>query len=275
MHKVLLVEDNQAAREGLSQLLGLSGFSVTTANDGVEALERLNEQSFDVMLLDIWLPRMNGLELLEQLRDKPNLPKVIVMTADDSPETLLLTLRKQAYQFVSKPVQPAALVELLRNTLAAPTGLPAMVVLSARPGWVEVLVPCARDVADRIQSYILQLELDLPQAVRETVGLVFRELLLDAMEWDGHLDPNRKVRIAFLRARRMLLYRIADAGSGFRVSDSPAGAAGRQADASVETTGHRDRAMGLRPGAIMARAQADEVLFNEARNEVVVVKYLD
>ena len=275
MHKVLLVEDNQAAREGLSQLLGRSGFSVTTANDGVEALEKLNEQSFDVMLLDIWLPRMNGLQLLEQLRDKPNQPKVIVMTADDSPETLLLTLRKQAYQFVSKPVQPAALVELLRNTLAAPTGLPAMVVLSARPGWVEVLVPCARDVADRIQSYILQLELDLPQAVRETVGLVFRELLLDAMEWDGHLDPNRKVRIAFLRARRMLLYRIADAESGFRVSDSPAGAAGRQADASVETIGHRGGDMGLRPGAIMARAQADEVLFNEARNEVVVVKYLD
>ncbi|MDO8793844.1 MAG: response regulator [Vicinamibacterales bacterium] len=271
----MLVEDNQAAREGLSQLLGLSGFSVTTANDGVEALEKLNEQSFDVMLLDIWLPRMNGLQLFEQLRDKPNQPKVIVMTADDSPETLLLTLRQQAYQFVSKPVQPAALVELLRNTLAAPTGLPAMVVLSARPGWVEVLVPCARDVADRIQSYILQLELDLPQAVRETVGMVFRELLLDAMEWDGHLDPNRKVRIAFLRARRMLLYRIADAGSGFRVSDSPVGAAGRQADTSVETTGHRGGDMGLRPGAIMARAQADEVLFNEARNEVVVVKYLD
>src|ERR1035437_4717502 len=135
MHKVLLVEDNQAAREGLSQLLGLSGFSVTTANDGVEALEKLSEQSFDVMLLDIWLPRMNGLQLLERLRDKPNQPKVIVMTGDDSPETLLLTLRQQAYQFVSKPVQPAALVELLRNTLAAPTGLPAMVVLSARPGW--------------------------------------------------------------------------------------------------------------------------------------------
>jgi CheY-like chemotaxis protein len=275
MHRILLVEDNQAAREGLSQLLGLSGFSVTTANDGVEALERLDEASFDLMLLDIWLPRMDGLQLLKEMSGKPNEPKVIVMTGDDSPETVLLTLRQQAYQFVSKPVEPAALLELLRNTLAAPTNLPAIVVLSARPGWVEVLVPCERNVADRIQSYISQLGLDLPQAIRDTVGLVFRELLLDAMESDGHLDPNRKVRIAFLRARRMLLYRIADAGSGFRASDSSAGAAGRQADAGVETAGVRAADMGLRPGAIMARAGADEVLFNEARNEVVVVKYLD
>src|SRR4051812_45321297 len=104
MHKVLLVEDNQAAREGLSQLLRLSGFFVTTASDGVEALDKLKQDSFDVMLLDIWLPRMNGLQLLKEIRDTPNEPKVVVMTGDDSPETALLTLRQQAYQFVSKPV---------------------------------------------------------------------------------------------------------------------------------------------------------------------------
>src|SRR5689334_12993783 len=109
MHKILLVEDNQSAREGLSQLLAGAGFDVTTASDGVEAMAQLNAHRFDVMLLDVWLPRMNGLQLLEQMRGIPDPPKVIVMTADDSPETALLTLRTHAYQIVSKPVQPAAL----------------------------------------------------------------------------------------------------------------------------------------------------------------------
>jgi CheY-like chemotaxis protein len=275
MHSILLVEDDRAALDGMSQLLKLAGFSVATARDGVAALARLKDQSFDVMLLDIWLPKMTGLELLAQLDDLPHQPKVIVMTGDDSQETLLLTLREHAYQFVRKPIQPQKLMDLIRRTLAAPSDLPAIVVLSASANWVEVLVPCALDVADRIQSYIRQLEIDLPREIRDTVGLVFRELLLDAMERNGHLDPNRRVRIAYLRAERMLLYRISDAGVGVSTSDPAKADARRHAGATTGTTQPPHGESRLRPGQLLALAQADELLFNEARNEVVVVKYLD
>ena len=266
MHKLLIVEDDGAAREGLGQLLTLSGFSVSTARDGVEALEKLSQQEFDLMLMDIWMPRMDGLQLLAQLRDASNPPHVIVMTADGSPETLMLTLRKRAYQFLTKPIQPEMLLERLCSTLALPPDQPAIVVLSARPGWVEVLAPCTPDVADRIQSYMLRLDANLPQEVRETVGRVFQELLLDAMEWPGPRHPGRNVRIIYFRARRMLLYRIVDAAH----ADSPVGATGRHADAPIDNAG---RDLTERSTALIARARADEVLFNE--NEVVVVKYLD
>jgi hypothetical protein len=215
---------------------------------------------------------MSGLELLGRLRDKPAQPKIIIMTADDSTETLLLSLRKEAHQFVRKPIEPTALLALVRSAVASPDE-PSIVVLSARPAWVELLVPCGHEVADRIQSYIVNLDVDLPREIRETMGVIFRELLLDAMEWDGHLDPNRKVRIAYLRAQKVLLYRITDAGDRFRSSDLPLAAA-RHTDTSL----HSDRRSGsnlLRPGALLARAEGDELLFNEARNEVVVVKYLD
>ena len=273
MPTILIVEDDRAAREGLCQLLTVAGFSVTAATDGAEALTKLEEQRFDMMLLDIWLPKISGLELLERLRDKPDQPKIIIITADDTPETLLLTLRKQAHQFVRKPIDPTALLALVRSAVASPPGEPAIVVLSARPAWVELLVSCGHEVADRIQSYIVNLDVDLPREIRETMGLVFRELLLDAMEWDGQLDPNRKVRIAYLRARKMLLYRIADAGYGFRSSDRHL-SADRHIAASLEHEG-RGRSNLLWPGALLARAQADELLFNEGRNEVAVVKYLD
>jgi CheY-like chemotaxis protein len=275
MHSILLVDDDRAALDGMSQLLKLAGFSVATARDGVGALAKLKDQRFDVMLLDIWLPKMTGLELLAQLDDLPHQPKVIVMTGDDSQETLLLSLREHAYQFVRKPIQPQKLMDLIRRTLAAPSDLPAIVVLSASANWVEVLVPCARDVADRIQSYIRQLEIDLPREIRDTVGLVFRELLLDAMERNGHLDPNCRVRIAYLRAERMLLYRISDAGVGVSPSDPAKADASRRAEPTTGTTQHPQVEPRLRPGQLLALAQADELLFNEARNEVVVVKYLD
>jgi CheY-like chemotaxis protein len=269
MPTILIVEDDRAARDGLSQLLTGAGFEVTTAADGEEALARLDDSPFDVMLLDIWVPKVNGLELLKRLGDRPGQPKIIITTADDTPETVLQALRKKAHQFVRKPIEPAALVSLVRSAVES-SGEPAIVVISARAAWVEVLVSCAREVVDRIQSYMVNLDVDLPLDIRENMGRVFRELLLDAMEWDGHLDPNRKVRIAYLRGQKMMLYRIADAGSGFRATDRPSPGA----TAPLPAPGSRAANNLLRPGALLARTQADELLFNEAGNEVAVVKYL-
>src|SRR5438093_521776 len=100
MATILIVEDDRAAREGLSQLLTAKGFDVTAAGDGAQALTKLDEQRFDLMLLDVWMPQISGLDLLERRHDKPDVPRILVMTADDTPETLLLTLRRQAHQFV-------------------------------------------------------------------------------------------------------------------------------------------------------------------------------
>src|SRR5438094_419094 len=82
--------------------------------------------------------------------------------------------------------------------------------LSAKPEWVELVVPCTREAVERIQSFVQQLEADLPQEVRDSVGLAFRELLMNGVEWGGQLDPTQRVRVSYVRTRRMLLYRIAD-----------------------------------------------------------------
>jgi anti-sigma regulatory factor (Ser/Thr protein kinase) len=133
-------------------------------------------------------------------------------------------------------------------------------------------VPCTQACADRVEGVIGALETDLPGDVRSAVGVAFRELLLDAMEGDGRFDPNRRVRISYLRARRMLMYRIADAGYGFRAEDLPHDA---EPPADAVTPGDGAFQPLMRPGLVVARQLADEVLVNEARNEVVLVKYLD
>ncbi len=67
MAKILVVEDNSNERNGLCRILERAGYDVRSAADGVEALQRIRDDKFDLLLVDIWMPRMNGLELLAQL----------------------------------------------------------------------------------------------------------------------------------------------------------------------------------------------------------------
>jgi anti-sigma regulatory factor (Ser/Thr protein kinase) len=199
------------------------------------------------------------------------------MTADDTSETLLRAIREHAFRYLTKPVEPKDLVELVRSVLASKPELRPIEVVSARPEWVELLVPCDREAAERIQQFMARLDTDLPEDVRLGVGQAFRELLMNAIEWGGKLDPRQTVRISYLRARRMLLYRIADPGQGFSFEGLTHSALANPPHQPMEHFLERER-KGLRPGGfglLMTRQIVDELLYNEAHNEVVFVKYLD
>jgi CheY-like chemotaxis protein/anti-sigma regulatory factor (Ser/Thr protein kinase) len=274
MKKVLVVDDDRVTRHLLQSVLEQAGYAVTTAQDGAEALERAATMP-DLVLLDVWMPGMSGLDVLARLRSGGVDSRVVIMTSDDTPETLLQALRGQALQFVSKPIAADTLVEVVEAALASDGSL-GIEVVSARPEWVELVVPCTRQAAARIESFLAHLDADLTREVRESVGYAFRELLLNAIEWGGKLDPDRKVRIACLRAKRMLLYRIADPGPGFRLEDLKHAAIAHDGN-PIEHMKVREE-KGLRPGGfglLLVTAKVDELLYNEARNEVVFVKYLE
>jgi CheY-like chemotaxis protein/anti-sigma regulatory factor (Ser/Thr protein kinase) len=276
MSKILVVDDDKATRHMLRAVLTSGGFSTAVARDGVEALKSIAADHFDLLLLDVWMPRMNGLELLAKLRAIESRPRVVVMTSDDAPETLLKAVREQAIRYVNKPVEARQLLETVREALAAPDP-PHVEVISARPEWVELVVPCTREAAGHIEVVMSQLDAALAPDVRESISYAFRELLLNAVEWGGKLDPSRTVRISCLRAKRMVMYRIADPGTGFKIEDLPHAAIGQSPDDPIAHM-HVREAKGIRPGGfglLTVRASVDELLYNEQRNEVVFVKYLD
>jgi len=277
MPRILVVDDDRTTRELLRLQLRSAGYAVETAGDGAAALVRVRRKKFDLVLLDVWMPGMDGLTVLARLRDEPSQPRVVVMTADDTSETLLRAIRAQAHRFVTKPFESKELVELVRSTLDSKPGVRPIEVVSARPDWVELVVPCDREAAERIQEFMARLDTDLPQDVRAGVGQAFRELLMNAIEWGGKLDPDQTVRISYLRARRMLLYRIADPGQGFSFEGLTHSALNNPPDQPIEHALEREK-KGLRPGGfglLMTRQTVDELLYNEAHNEVVFIKYLD
>jgi PAS domain S-box-containing protein len=157
------------------------------------------------------------------------------------------------------------------------TDAPAPIeVLSALPHWVELLVPCTREAAEHVQQVVARLGADLPEDVLDSVGSAFRELVMNAVEWGGRLDPKRKVRIACVRTDKMLMYRIADPGPGFKFEDLDHAAISHPGD-PIEHMSIREL-KGLRAGGfglLLVRARVDELVYNEKQNEVVFIKYLE
>lgn len=276
MSNILVVDDDTATRRLLESVFTKAGFSVVVAADGREGVDRLRSRNFDLVFLDVWMPHMNGLEVLELMRKEQISSKVVIFTSDTTPETILHAVRQQAYRYMQKPLEPDKVLELAQAVLAASPALPIEVV-SGRPDWIELLVPCTLNAAERVYSFMAHLDAELSEEVRESISRVFREMLNNAIEWGGQLDPNRKVRISYIRAKRMLLYRIADPGPGFSFDALPHAAISNPEDQPIQHILVRQQE-GLRPGGfgiLMSRQSVDELLYNEAQNEVVFIKYLD
>lgn len=276
--RILIVDDDRASRYILAGLLEAAGHIVDQAGDGREALVRLDAGVYDIVLLDVGLPDISGLDVLAYARAAASPPIAIMMTADDTPETMVAAIREQAYRYILKPIVPDTIIEVIDDAIANRSSavLPIEVV-SARPEWVELVVPCVLEMADRIQLFVMQLDTTIPEPVRESVAQAFHELMTNAIEWGGKLDPQRKVRIACVRTRRMLLYRIADPGEGFNIDDLRHAAINNPAANPLQHAIVREQ-HGIRPGGLglmITRSLVDDVIYNEKGNEVMLIKYLD
>jgi len=272
---ILVADDDRTTRFAICSMLRKAGYAVTSVQNGALALRKIQQMNFDLAFLDIWMPKLTGLEVLARVRLGESHPKVVIMTSDGTSESVLTAVREQAYAYLSKPFPPREAVEVAQRALRQDAS-PPIEVVSAKPHWVELLIPCTREAAERIESFLMKLDTDLPDEQRDTIGLAFRELLMNAVEWGGKLDPNRKVRIAYLRSTHILLYRIADPGPGFNFKELVHAAVGQPTGEPLAHVSVRDQ-LGIRPGGFgiaMIRAIADELLYNEAQNEVIFIKYL-
>jgi anti-sigma regulatory factor (Ser/Thr protein kinase) len=188
---------------------------------------------------------------------------------------LLRAVRDQAYDYIPKPFPPHDIVDRVERALRK-NAEPPIEVICARPHWLELLAPCTRATADRIEGFIMGLETGSPENIRVEVASAFRELLMNAVEWGGQLDPNRKVRIAYVRTPRMLMYRIADPGQGFSFQGLDHAAIGQPPGNVVGHMEVREQ-KGIRPGGfglLMTKAVADELIYNDKQNEVIFIRYL-
>lgn len=114
---ILVIDDEKAIRKTLSEILSFEGFAVDEASDGIEALKKIKEGNYDCILCDIKMPKMDGLEVLEQTRiEKPDTP-FIVISGHGNIETAVEAVKKGAYDFIAKPPDLNRLLITIRNAM--------------------------------------------------------------------------------------------------------------------------------------------------------------
>ena len=113
--KVLIVEDEQNARTGLTELVESWGFRAECAADGAEGLDKVAQWSPSIVVTDLMMPRMDGMELLSRLMELPQRMAVVVLTAQGSIQSAVEAMRLGAYDYIPKPVDPVRLKTILTN----------------------------------------------------------------------------------------------------------------------------------------------------------------
>ena len=123
-HHLLVVDDDHDIRTLLAEQLGRAGYRVATAADGVQMRQVLEREPIDLIVLDLNLPREDGLTLCRDLRAQSSLP-VIMLTARSEPIDRVLGLEMGADDYLAKPFEPRELLARIRNVLRRTQALPA------------------------------------------------------------------------------------------------------------------------------------------------------
>ena len=116
--KVLIVEDEENERTGLAELISAWGYRTETARDGQEGMDKVVQWSPAIIITDLKMPRMGGMELLERLSEQSQTMAVIVVTAQGTIDSAVHAMRMGAYDYVQKPIDTNRLRTILQNASA-------------------------------------------------------------------------------------------------------------------------------------------------------------
>src|SRR5437870_3183486 len=119
MHSILIVDDESSIRQSLRGVLEDEGYKASVAEGGEACIESLRKRRFDVVLLDVWLPGMDGLETLEKVREIENAPEVIMISGHGTIETAVRATKLGAYDFLEKPLSIDKTLILVKNAVEA------------------------------------------------------------------------------------------------------------------------------------------------------------
>ena len=205
--RILLVDDEQSIQTLLSYPLRRDGYEVVQAADGAEALERFDEQSFDLVVLDLMLPRMDGLEVCRRLRSQSSVP-IIMLTARSEEIDKVLGLEIGADDYITKPFSlrefssriKAALrrAEMSRPTETSPDEAP----LQVRDLRIDFPKRSVRISGEETQLTFVEFE--ILAALARAPGRVFTRDMLLARIWgdSAYRDPRTiDVHIRHLREK--------------------------------------------------------------------------
>ena len=200
MNKILLVDDDLELTQLLTEILTLEGFQVTVAEDGEEGLQRLGEQPFDLVLLDVMMPRLNGFAMLTRLRKTHDTP-VLMLTARGDSQDRVNGLEAGADDYLAKPFDLDELLARVRALLRR-DGTTKIPVLLAGAVELDTLTHTCRLNGQTVMLAAKEEQL-LEYLLRNQGRIVPREELEEHL-WDARTSlwsDTLRTHVRYLRAK--------------------------------------------------------------------------
>ncbi len=210
MSRIALVDDDRNILTSVSMTLEAEGFDVETYNDGQQALDAFNKQLPDMAVFDIKMPRMDGMDLLQRVRQKTNMP-VIFLTSKDDEIDEVLGLRMGADDYVKKPFSQRLLVERIRALLRRQDALDGVVMPDTEENKVMVRGELSMDPLRHAVKWkgkdvsLTVTEFLLLQALAQRPGFVkSRDQLMDVAYDDQVYVDDRTIDSHIKRLRKKM-----------------------------------------------------------------------
>jgi anti-sigma regulatory factor (Ser/Thr protein kinase)/CheY-like chemotaxis protein len=268
------------AEELQSLLPGDARHEVDRAESPARAIARLAGKPYDVILLnhiaegDVTEEQIAYLRALRAVRPGS---KFILLVSHTTTRKVIEALRHGMFAYFSRPFDPSAVRDAIAQALSLPNWSDGIDVLSAAPDYITVRLRCCMDTADRLAQFMRELPSTLSEDERSELSLAFREMLINAIEHGGKLDPHEWVRVSRVRTKRAIVYHIHDPGDGFSRAHLRHAAVNNPPD---NPTAHMEvriaenmRAGGF--GMLITSHLVDEVIYSEKGNDVILIKHLD
>lgn len=155
MSHILIIDDERAIRKTLGEILSYEGYKVEEASDGEEGLKKFKEKNYDVVLCDIKMPKLDGIEFLDKAREaNPDIP-IIMISGHGTIETAVEAVKKGAFDYISKPPDLNRLLITLRNAMDKTSLVTETKVLKRKVGKVQEMIgnsPAIQRIKDTIEK---------------------------------------------------------------------------------------------------------------------------
>jgi len=271
----LLVGGDSQIEERLKSSLESKAWAIQHVRDNAAALLVALRKNFDLIITSEKTTGKEDIELLRKMRRIRPHTRLIILADESTPADVITSMRQHAFSYFSRPFSLDALGVMIQHAIDEPCWDDGIDVVSATPEWIRIRARCDFKTADRVLQFLDEIG-ELPSAERNAVGVAFREMLMNAIEHGGRLDPNQQVEISYVRARHMVKCRITDSGEGFTLDEIPHAAIANPSDDPIRHTEYRE-SRGMRPGGfgvLLAQQLVDQVVYSEQGNEVILIKYL-
>jgi two-component system, OmpR family, KDP operon response regulator KdpE len=225
--RVLVVDDEPQIRRALRLVLRANGYAVEEVATGEDALDKLAAQPFDVMILDLVLPDLDGVEVCRRVREWSPMP-VVVLSAHGDEDVKVRALDEGADDYVTKPFSAPELLARMRSSMrraSAETTHAVDPVVTAGDGEVEIDLPHRRVTRAGHEVHLTPTEFELLRVLTKSVGRVMTHgLLLRSVLGRGYEDATGTLRVHVASLRKKLevnpaqpRFIVTEPGIGYRL----------------------------------------------------------